>query len=385
MLGYVSPGSSTSFCRTISVLEDAAKNVWPLGKVTFNKFGNKIVPLENRDYIKATTTSFYSYSEDFKDTLVDKVIEGAKSDDLTIIVTDLFEQESDINRIAAQIRDKYLVNGLSLGLIAVRSEFSGNIYDVGINAYNFKYSSGSDSSTYRPFYVLVLGKQKDVESYYEKLETAGLNNIKEKNYILFSKYIVSPKLTLKDSTVVNADKLITVTNLFEGDKNDKRVKEFKINKNTKNAAVTFKTPYNPVSNTMKLDTGKLDVITEVKVCKNGVLENAEDFKDNIKIKNSIDGSDMKTSFDFDTSNLPSKQVISFDVTVKPSSEAYSLPDWVNSWDMDISKLDEWKSKPEAFNGSGTINLKRFVNGLWQGTVQMHKPEIAHFMIYMIKD
>ena len=62
-----------------------------------------------------------------------------------------------------------LEKGLGLAIIAHRAPFSGTVYDVGPTQAHFPWISGNDPSRFRPFYVLVIGQERQVARYLDQL------------------------------------------------------------------------------------------------------------------------------------------------------------------------------------------------------------------------
>ena len=83
---------------------------------------------------------------------------------LAVIVTDLFQDEGDINRLVAQLKEKYLQKELAVGLLGIRSQFDGTVYDAGINV------PPIDHQGDRPFYLLVLGRHADIAYYFDQIK-----------------------------------------------------------------------------------------------------------------------------------------------------------------------------------------------------------------------
>src|ERR1700755_3170807 len=91
MKGFIVSGTSTYYQQTIPLLESAVERGWPGGSVTFNKFGTRISPLEGRSYLNAGKHTFYTDQEVNLRTYIEGVIDSANTDNLTLIVTDLFQ------------------------------------------------------------------------------------------------------------------------------------------------------------------------------------------------------------------------------------------------------------------------------------------------------
>ena len=89
-----------------------------------------------------------------------------------------------------------------------------------------------------------------------------------------------------------------------------------------------------------------------------------------------------TSSFYSTFNRTVVTIYQFKVKLFPSS--YLLPEWVREWDMDVDRICSWRANPSSFDGSTTLNLKRFVMDLWHASVNISQPELVHFYCYVKK-
>ncbi len=105
MQGFISDNSLSYYQQSIPMLERAIiKNG---GRAAFYKFGTDIKELSGRSYGDADKKNFYTDSLINKKTLIEKVIERADSNHLTVIITDLFQEKSDINQLSEKIKTKF--------------------------------------------------------------------------------------------------------------------------------------------------------------------------------------------------------------------------------------------------------------------------------------
>ena len=197
MQGFVVPGS-THYTRICPYLESVIVSGWRDEKVSFFRFGERVEPIDRSTYLQAGYESFYEEEDIFGKTYIEKVIqneaqlvsndigtsstpedtteieandtsqEADETDNtegqLAVIVTDLFQDDSDITQLIGHLKEKYIREGHDVGLFGLRSQFDGTVYDIG---------SGEESSLRyrgpRPFYLLVLGKHADIAHYFDRL------------------------------------------------------------------------------------------------------------------------------------------------------------------------------------------------------------------------
>ena len=190
MQGFVVP-DSTHYTRICSSLESVIVSGWRDETVNFFRFGEKVEPIDRSTYLQAGYESFYEEEDIFGKTYIEKVIENeaqfvntdigtsstpedtaeidandipqeaAEADNteglLVVIVTDLFQDNSDITRLIDHLKEKYIQKGHDIGLFGLRSQFDGTVYDIGIGP-----ESSMRYQGIRPFYLLVLGKHADI-------------------------------------------------------------------------------------------------------------------------------------------------------------------------------------------------------------------------------
>jgi len=135
MQGFTNSETFSYYQQTIPLLESAVIKTWKNGTVNFNKFGNKIENLPDRKFLEANKAAFYSDKNYNRKTFIENVISTADTRHLSVIVTDLFQDNADINPLIEKIKTKFTGGDLAVGVMAIKSQFDGTIYDVGSNNY----------------------------------------------------------------------------------------------------------------------------------------------------------------------------------------------------------------------------------------------------------
>src|SRR5262249_8264478 len=109
-------------------------------------------------YQAAIAPKFYDLNRQQDVTRIDNVITSvdASRNVMTMIVTDLYQDRADMVRLLKAFREVILPRNLSVGVLALRSGFSGNIYDIGFRSEKRQWISSGNQERFRPFYVLVL-------------------------------------------------------------------------------------------------------------------------------------------------------------------------------------------------------------------------------------
>lgn len=135
-------------------------------RVAMFAFGKTIRPLAQADLGRAGRPEFYADQDSrIQDALAR--MESLPAEELGLLLTDLFLTGEEIFGGAAAIRAPLaaiLDSGRAIGLVGIRSEFAGKIFDIpGVNTY-------ADASE-RPFYMIATGPRPVVARLLRRLET----------------------------------------------------------------------------------------------------------------------------------------------------------------------------------------------------------------------
>jgi hypothetical protein len=134
-------------------------------KVTALAFGRTLRPLPLADLPRAGRPDFYRDAESrIGDALAR--MEALPADELGILVTDLFLTGEEVFGGAAAIRAplaRILGDGRAVGLMGIRSGFSGTIFDIpGVRTY--------EGATERPFYLVATGPLPAIARLFRRVE-----------------------------------------------------------------------------------------------------------------------------------------------------------------------------------------------------------------------
>ena len=341
MRGYTTLSGGNVYRTLPDILSDIGGS---MGEVNFYSFGEKITPLEGRDYRRFSSPE--PYNEII--TAVHNVIDKSEPAHLSVIITDLFESDADWSNIAQKIRDKFFANHLAVAVIGVKNSFSGDIFDVGLNAAKFRYDSNILPEKFRPFYLLILGNETVVENFMQKFKDhQTLPN--ETNYLLLSENLAG-----------GAFSLLEVDNFFVEDRlnlADKGVLEFGLDKFTAPASFIANFNYAAPLGACPIDFNEMNYAVQ-----NFYLEDGEwrgSARSDLKIAMTPDA--VKIALTPEKSLAEGK--INF-IQVKMSPKIYNLPEWVNAWNM--ANVD---AAPENFDGSKTVNLIHVLGSLKDSVTQ----------------
>ncbi|MDJ0903438.1 MAG: hypothetical protein QNJ55_32040 [Xenococcus sp. MO_188.B8] len=336
---------------------------------------------------KAQRQEFYT----LQDALLEKALiplDEDSSNELSIIITDLYREDSDITPVIQGFKN-YLSQGYAVGLLPIKSQFNGFVYDTFVTRIKFLHQKP------RPFYVIFLGKHENIISYFEQLKKSNSNFIDLNNSLVFSlnniKQIAHFNIN-KDfkrfssgveraKEIFNQDlqlKLINenhVERLVIEEKQIEHKQPFKYSYSNSNEIEYHSLPY-----TLPIKTN-----LQVKSClydkKNKNIQDDKNTKDSQKflrcpkekLKTSPNQSHFIKFSDFDidrdkmtflteyiNSNL-NDRIETVVVDVFPSE--ITLPSWIDDWSFE----EHDKNQTNDFYGSRTYNLRQLLLDLSAAT------------------
>jgi hypothetical protein len=395
MKGFVSTQAASSYQQTVPLLERGVIEGWNGGRATFHKFGDDIAPLPGRAYLEATRPAFYADSKYNTKTLIERVIDRAQPDHLTVIVSDLFQDNADVNQLSDKLKQKFVAEGLAVGVYAVRSQFAGSVYDVGPDNYTFAYKSGEKVQTYRPFYLLAFGKHADIARYFDVLGASGLSGFPESHVLILSRHLAAVPASFAGAKLKVADKIseISSSNLLSGAYKGDRVKAFKISRGRTEASLGLELQYDAALANVLAYGGEL--AAEVTAWKGEEAGAAElSLSENQEAQRAFRASarllpeqppfktiDLRA--DLKVAELPGAGVYRYRVQLRPSR--YALPEWVSGWNMRDEDIRAWHTRPQEFDGGKTYNLENFLGTLQGAVIGTARPKVCDVYFYVRVD
>ena len=361
MKGFTTLAASNVYLTLPDLLGDLCGAA---GEVKFYSFGEQIHELDGRSYRNFTTPEVYTEAI----TAVANVVDRADTAHLSIIITDLFESDSDWSNVTQKLRDKFFANHLAVAVIGIKNSFSGEIFDVGLNAAHFNYNSLDNPDRYRPFYLLVMGRDDVVKNFLRKFnERQTLPN--DTGYLLLSE-----NLTETASDFSNFE-LGEVENFYSDDTLglDNRVKEFGLDKFSEAASFMLNWSYEPPLGGCPLDLSEVDTAIEIfsvegeewtPIEKNDVRVSL--LKDDRQSENFL----VKVSLTPEKS-LAEGKLNFVRIKVMPKENGCKLPLWVEHWSVNVD------GAAKNFDGSKTLNLMRILGSLKDSVFATSRPALMN--------
>lgn len=364
MKGYTTIAQDNAYRALPDDLDDIGSS---MGNIKFYGFGKDIKPLEGREHRKFADGA--SYDETI--TAIYNVVENADTNHLSIIITDLFESDSDWSNVTKQLKEKYFSQHLSVAIIGVKNPFKGEIFDVGLNAAKFDYDSGNDPSKYRPFYMFILGQDSEVKKFIQlwKNRYAKTNEVQ---YLVFSENLMDKaadlsNMEIKDSNNIFSDEQLSLPN--------QTLKEYDIDSLDENSSLTASFNYSPATDGCNLDMNKLNPDIKVWVLKDGQWQESEQSGD-IKCIFKPDESQQDNylvSVNFTgEKTLTPNSINLIHIAIRPEDIGLILPDWIRAWNMDSSAVNMGQ-----FDGSKTVNFLHIAESLKDSVLSTAQPSLVN--------
>lgn len=363
MRGFTEQAAGNVYRTLPDLLSDIGDS---MGEIKFYSFGENVKELSGREYRKFSSPE--PYNEII--TAVHNVVDKSDSSHLSIIVTDLFESDSDWSNISKKIRDKFFANHLAVAVIGIRNSFSGEIFDVGLNAAKFHYDSYDYPYRFRPFYLLILGQESAVKNFMQKFkERQTLPN--DTGYLLLSENLSETSSDFSKMT------LQTIENFFIDDKltlADKNAREFGIDRWRDHATFTLEFSYNPPLGACPLNMSAINSDVKVFTLNDEEWELLPDATSEIILK-SIEGNENNFTVQFKVlpeDGLKEGRINFVHAELSPSEKGYLMPEWVYNWNMANVDVD-----PANFDGSKTINLIHVLGSLKDSVFVASRPALVN--------
>jgi hypothetical protein len=185
MSGFLNAGSS-QYVEFLDDLESSVQNSVRRPQIRYFKFGRAVRELDRDGFRAARTPAFYAERGISDVTQIDSVIQCPAGAHVTVAVTDLFQDEGDVQAVVARIKERCFARGAAVGVLAVPSQFNGMVYDARVPAY--RYASTAERASYRPFYALLFGAPEHVERLHAALQAQPY--VKAGHFTLIAPYVV---------------------------------------------------------------------------------------------------------------------------------------------------------------------------------------------------
>lgn len=120
-------------------------------------------------------------------------LKNCKEEDFSVIITDFYENDSAAAGVIEALKENVQLdneNGKTLGIIGIKSEFAGTVYDISAFKKEVEYGVvkgevSPEDIVYRQFFVIVAGCPKAVQEFCSQLKESMNLAEKDLNYTVF--------------------------------------------------------------------------------------------------------------------------------------------------------------------------------------------------------
>ncbi|MBC7880950.1 MAG: hypothetical protein H7Y37_06400 [Anaerolineae bacterium] len=396
MSGFTtSTAAATPYQLLLKALEDGVNSLPdPTKKVLKFKFGKDIVPFPGSLHVTAgKEKSFYNGAGQI--TLIQNVLQQkytpSNPESLSVVVTDLFQQDRDTGLLIAALSKNYLSKGLSVALIGVKSEFNGKIFDMNNSTAGVPYIGT------RPVYAIVIGSYGNVSHYIEaiKLTNTSLQSSGTK-YTIFTPQVFAKPISFLGDCAVRDPASKDAWNLDKVSDNLKpdgllpgtNICKFLIDPVAQaKFTALIQAPVLLSEDVASYDLQQSEIFVEVQRAIEPPTQTEQENpspKPPSNLSEPLKDIEISTDFSKDTSNaLLLKMTLNFksqqlaqgsylvQVFFKPKISNYPM------------KWDDWSTDNAAVEKSKTQELTSFIKKLYSASIETQKPE-ARMAFYVTK-
>jgi hypothetical protein len=320
--------------------------------------------------LKVQLPAFYQGGADCSTSRIDAALIDPAENQLSLVVTDLYQKDADVRLVQNLLAQRYLGKGYAVGILTVKSEFKGTVYDVGISNQNFDYSTpGKNSRAFHPFYVILLGSYGNINHFFDQLQRNGLSAV-EHEFVIFSPQPVAQAATLNTNEAKSAPRkdILQPKALNDGrvllrkQKASEPIQFLVVTKKTASQPTAVEIPYGGLKGILPLEAGAIAVTPTLEKyqsqSKKFQPSDTQGFQlTDWKIENQSLRFNAKIQADqFDPG------IYRFNFDASPTD--FTEPDWWNNWNAAEGNLD----------GAKTNNLLPFLRGLRLRTAELMKQQ-----------
>ena len=235
-----------------------------------------------------------------------------------------------------------------------------------MNAAKFNYDSWDNPDRFRPFYLLVMGRDDFVKIFLRKFnERQTLPN--DTCYLLLSENLT------ENPSDFSSFELGDVENFYSDDTLglDGRTKEFGLDKFADAASFMISWQYQPPLGACSLDLSEVDTSVEI------FSVDGEDWtprnKNDVRVTLLKDDRQAQ-SFLLKVSLTPENSLVEgklnfVRIKVMPTERGYKLPPWIDLWSVNVD------ASAKSFDGSKTVNLSRLLGSLKDSVFAASRPAL----------
>lgn len=366
MEGFATGGASV-YSQFLDHLDASATAAWKNTNTHYHKFGTISKSISRSDYLSARDdVRFYRDALVFEKTLLDSVVNRTDAKKLSVLVTDLFQDQGDVNSMVEKLKQKCFANKVAVGIIGMKSGFDGKVFDVKGYPKGFQLNVPA-----RPFYAILFGNEYNMSLLFDALKTKPF--VREDQFLVISSHIISSAgVTLsktRESTAISNKKSASgVRNSFD----------FRMKASGSSAKINFTISLE--RNKRCADFSERDI--ELVVFKKSATDSKNASGDSLQTSDigieKIERAGDKLSGVLTLKNDEPEGNYSYMVLLKANGlTGLKTPQWIKTFSTD-------KPVPNTPSASQTYNLEELVSNLLIANASITPTYIAKFYIHIFK-
>lgn len=386
MDGFARAGAESQYVQYLGDLDLALKRAWSNSTVEYYRFGSVAERLPGTSaYRAAGEVDFYHGGANFLETRIDRAIDEASPSVLTLVVTDLYQEDADVSALLQHITTRVTAHRLALAVLGVKAEFNGTVYDVGYSHMKFPWNSQGDAKRRHPFYTVMVGRTADIVRLADQLKAVS-QIVRMENLVIMAPAVVSSPLDWRAVEVTRQIGIGQDARVVDGGK--RGALAFLTNRNT-DLEFDASLSYNPVPYAPAIRFSKLHPpSTLVRLWSRPNFWTAAASRDVAPgpkpeaFRLEKDGEKVTLRGRIPAKSLPSNGTYAFALNQELNFDDYELPAFCTAWTLTNADIALYAQKPEAFDGSRTQNLSQFVNGVWTIMLHEYQPTLGTIYVYV---
>ena len=362
------------FQQLLQDLDRSLKSIWTAEKIRYRRFGEMPETISTQPFYKAASDPlFFQGSNNYQKTEIENVFKDSGGR-LCLVMTDLFEQDSDFTSIQQALKNASFPERASLAIWQWKMPFNGAIFDFDIRVRAGKAYNGG-----RYLYMLALGPQESIKSLRTAISQRQTAGIGDPKFLL-----LSDQLTERSAdwlTVVHSENLARVGHVV-GDRGATPYLVYQLSSTCPSTAdLALKSSVRPASDglTRLADPGSYEASLY------SLSSNAKNEWTTRELGNpSVSTTkDKLIRLSVNCAELSKSPLSILRLTRTWAGESIALPDWVENSSATAMEFRDVQKMSRADWGEKTLNLAPFVMDL--AAVATRGRTMGSAYIYLVKN
>ncbi len=372
MQGFARPVDG-KFSQLLQDLDLSFSEIWRPEQISYHRFGSVIETISQRPfYAAAARDDFFRPGKEYATTRIDNVFRKSSPGRMTVVMTDLFEQDLDISSIQQALRGAFFPERTSLAIWQWRMPFSGPVFD-----FDFRVQEGRNFTGDRYLYMLALGKADAIEKLRASIEhtlTVG-----KPNYLLLSNRPV--KVSANWLTVTQTSNA-ALKSRFSGSITAKPFSIYRTSRGCSTASITGRPELMPgVDGSPSLTSSGTYKESLVALENKAGKWSSRDLGESEPSLTKDRAGYSQVNIQVNCPDITQSQIVLLRLRRIGTGNDILLPDWITASSASSMAFNEALRQKHRDWGLKTLNLAPFIRGLANTAVE--RTDIAVAYIYFV--